>query len=309
VGIARSFTVRVAAALLSLVATGMALGGLAVAGLGLTLRQANADVQSLALITTGLIAAGVALAIPGGVAVIWSRVAGYADAPMAAPRGGSIAAVLAAAVLIPAALATQLGPLAAYWRDVLALASEHDVWRSANGPSALVFMPAMGVLLVPALEAMTALTLALSNGVLLALIAVRSTAAIRHAAIGAVLVGGLVGASGIGVVTTERLAPAVESLIRDTADAGGQEQARALDMLARHRAVGVESAWTLTWAWGAMALLALAARTVLQRSADNLPDTLAAVLPLNGLDETTRSQALLDAADQLHRTTPPVRRF
>ena len=307
--LARTFTVRVASALLSMVATGMALGGLALAGLGVTLRQANADVQSLALITAGLIAAGVCLAIPGGAAVIWSRVAGYWDTSVAAPRGGSIAAIVLASVAIPAALATQLGPLAAYWRDVLALASEYDVWRTANGPTALVFVPAMGVLLVPALEAIAALTLALSCGLLIALIAVRSSAAIRHAAIGAVLVGGLVGASGVGVVTTERLSPAVEDLIRETPDGGGQEQARALGMLTRHRAVGVESAWTLTWAWAALALLALATRAVLNRTTDDAADALTALVPLEGLDETTRAQALLDAADRLHRTTPPVRRF
>ena len=305
-GIARSFTVRVASALLSLVATGMALGGLALTGLGFTLRQANADVESLALITTGLILVGITLAIPGGVAVIWSRVTGYSDSSMAPPVGG-IAGVLLAAVLIPAALATQVGPLIAYWRDVLALASEYDVWRTANGPSALVFMPAVGVLLVPALEALAAITLTLSCGLLLLLIAVRSTAAIRHAAIGAVLVGGLVAASGAGVVTTERLAPAVENLIRETANAA--EQAQALGLLARHRSVGAESVWTLTWAWAAMALLALATRTVIKAGSNDASDLLAGVLPLEGLDEITRERALLDAADQLHRTTPPVRRF
>ena len=52
----------------------------------------------------------------------------------------------------------------------------------------------------------------------------------------------------------------------------------------------------------------LAARAV---SGGEEPDTAMNIdaAALHGLDEITREQVLLDAADRLHRTTPPVRRF
>ena len=87
-----------------------------------------------------------------------------------------------------------------------------------------------------------------------------------------------------------------------------QDRARALALLERHRAVASGSVWALSWAWAAMVGLALAARAV---SGGEEPDTAMNIdaASLHGLDEITREQVLLDAADRLHRTTPPVRRF
>ena len=297
---ARTFTERVASALLSLVATGMAIGGVCLAGLGVALRQAGSDLEGMPIITSGLVSLGGILAVPGGVGVVWARMAGYSSGARAGWRNGSALAVALAAAAIPLGLATQLGPLASYWQDVLRLASEYRVWESASGPGALIAVPAAGVLLVPAVEAAAAVVLALSCGLLLVLVVARSAAAVRLTAIGALLSGGLVAGSWAGVVTTERLLPLAEAVIRDTPDPGGQEQARALTLVSQHRAVAADSAVTLAWALAAMALLALATRgardSVVEETIDNGPQGPS----LYDMDEGARAQALLDAADRLH---------
>jgi hypothetical protein len=260
VSLVRRFTERVAAALLSLVATGMALGGLALAGLGATLRQTDIDMDGMPVITAGLMAAGAILALAGGISVIWSRGAGFSDQRLALLPGSGLL-VLPAAAALPVLLATQLDGLIVYWLDVARLADQYNVWASANGPTALVFVPAAGVLLVPALEAMTALVLALACALQIVLILVRSAAIVKLSAVGALLVGGLTGASWMGTVATERIAPAVEALIRTTA-AAGLEQTQALALLARHRAVGSDSVWTLSLGCAGLVLLAIGVRRV-----------------------------------------------
>ena len=246
--------------------------------------------------------------MPGGAALIWARSSGYAGTCLRVAWGAPVAVLLLAAVALPVVLASQLGPLLAYWRDIAALAAEYEVWESANGPSALVFLPAMGVLLVPALQAFAAGVVALSCTLLLMSLLARSAAALTLPAMGALLVGGLIAGSWIGVGATERLAPDVEALIQTMDDPGGQDRTLALALLERHRAVGTGSAWALSWAWAAMVLLAVGARVASGgKERDTAMDLDAA--SLQGLDETTREQALLDAADRLHRTTPPIRRF
>ena len=213
-----------------------------------------------------------------------------------------------AAAALPLTLAIALGPLIAYWRDIARLAAEYRVWESANGPSALVFMPAMGVLLVPALEAIAACVVALGCSLLLVLMLARSAAALKLSAVAALLVGGLTVGSWVGVGATERLAPSVETLFRTMDDAGGQDRAGGLALLERHRSVASGSVWALSWAWAVMVGLAVAARAV---SGGEERDTAMNIdaASLQGLDDITREQALLDAADRLHRTTPPVRRL
>lgn len=306
---ARRFTERVATALLSLVATGMALGGVALAGLGATLRSTGSDlIEGMPVITAALMGLGVVLALPGGVAVIWVRGTGYSGARLAVSWGTPVVVLLLVAAALPVALATQLGPLTSYWRDIARLAAEYDVLKSANGPAALVFVPVMGVLLVPALEALAAGVVALGCGLLLVLMAARSAAVLKLSAIAALLVGGLTAASWVGVGVTERLVPSAESLIQTSADAGDRERGRALALLERHRAVVSGSVWALSWGWAVMILLAVGTRAVSGgEERDTAMDLDAAAL--RGLDDITREQALLDAADRLHRTTPPVRRF
>lgn len=303
--LARTFTQRVAAALLFPAAMAMTLGGLALVGLGTTLRQTNFDIDGLSIVTGGLMALGLALAVPGGVAVVWARVSGYSTDGLTVASKRHLIVLVAAAAAIPFALAATLGPLTGYWRDVIDLAVQYEVLESFNGPSGLVFVPVAGVLLVPALEAAAAVLVALSCLLLILLLAVRSAEAPRMTMIAAILLCGLLAGSWIGVLTTERLAPAVEQVIRDTADPGGQEQARAHALLTRHRDVGLHSAWMLSWATAAMVLLAFAARALTGSVPE--PDPMAP--PLHELGGDARAEALLDAADRLQRTTPPARRF
>ena len=65
---ARTFTERVATALLSLVATGMAIGGVALAGLGATLRQIDSDMEGMPIITAGLMASAACWPCPAALA-------------------------------------------------------------------------------------------------------------------------------------------------------------------------------------------------------------------------------------------------
>lgn len=306
--LARTFTERIATALLSLVASGMALGGVAMAGLGATLRQTGFAMEGMPVITGGLMAVGAVLALSGGMSMIWTYAAGYSGARLSVAGGTRVIMLLLFATALPVAVATQLGALAEYWQDVARLAAEYEVWESANGPSALVFAPVMGVLLVPGVQAIAAIVMALSCALAVVLVLARSGAAHRLVTIGALLAAGLTIASWVGVAVTERLAPGVETLVRTTAAPGAQEQDRALALLQRHRAVVTASAWTLSWALVAVALLAAGTRAV-SRVAVGEDRIAADPAALHSLDETTRAEALLEAADRLHRTTPPVRRF
>ena len=301
---ARTFTERLATALLSLIATGMATGGLALAGLGFTLRQIDSDIGGMPIITAGLMGLGGILAVSGGAGVIWARLARDSGGRATVGQPGVVSF---AAVAIPLGLAVWLAPLISYWQDVLRLAVEYRVLESFNGPSGLVFVPIMGVLLVPTLEAVAALAVALSCLLLVLLMATRSTAAIRLPAIGTLLVGGLVAGSWVGVVTTERLAPLVEAVVRDTSDAGGQEQTQVLALLTRHRETTAESAIALAFAWAAVALLVMSTRGGSARSQPDAIEIEPQRPSLQDPDEAVRAQALLDAADDLYRTTPPRR--
>ena len=64
-------------ALFSLVATGMATGGVALAGLGVTLRITAADMEGMPVISGALLATGAVVAIAGGIGAIGARGAGY----------------------------------------------------------------------------------------------------------------------------------------------------------------------------------------------------------------------------------------
>lgn len=302
--LARTFTQRVAAALLQLVAGAMATGGIALAGMGVVLRRNDLGIDGMAIVAGGLMALGVALAVPGGVSVVWVRLSGYATDRLTVASKSHLLRLMLVAAAMPLALAATLGPLIGYWRDVIELAVQYEVLESFNGPSGLVFVPVAGVLLVPALEAAAAGLVALSCLLLILLLAVRSAEAPRLTTIAAILLCGLLAGSWIGVLTTERLAPAVEQVIRDTADPGGQEQARALALLTRQLEVGLRSASMLSWGTAAMVLLAFAVRTFtgVVPAADPIGP------PLHGLEGDSRAEALLDAADRLHRTTP-ARRF
>ena len=307
--IARRLTERVAAAWVSLIATAMATGGVALAGLGATLRQTAVDIEGITVITSGLMVMGAALAITGAIGGIanW-RLSRDSGAPADISSSHALGLAAAAAAL-PVILTLQLAPLVAYWRDVVRLADEYDLLTTANGPSALLFVPAAGVLLVPGLEAVAAITVAMLCAAILLSTLTRSAAVVKLTAIGAVLVGGLFVGIWVGVFVTERLAPAVEALVRTTADVNSQEQARVLELLERHRSVGLRSARTLSWGWVAVVVIAFGTRAVVRpRTAPSDVAHAPELLSTDGMDEAARKRALLDAADHVYRTTRP-RRF
>ena len=301
---ARTFTERITTALLSFVASGMAIGGMALAGLGITVRQTGTDMAGMPVIVAGLIGVGAVLAISGGVSLIWTRRSEHFGEYLDVVPGGRVIALAVFAAALPLALATQLGGLVAYWRDIARLAVEYEVWTSANGPSALVFVPAMGVLLVPAVQAIAAGVVALSCILLLALVTTRVGAGPKLVTIGALLAAGLTIASWLGTAVTERMVPSAEAVIRSTAVPGAQEQDRALALLQQHRVVVAASAWTLSWAWVALALLAAGTRAVSQVTAGD-PELIRDPAALRSPDESTRAEALLEAAEHLHKRTPP----
>ena len=306
--IARRFTERVATAWVSLIATALITAGVTLAGMGATLRQTAFDITGMTLITSGLMVMGAALAITGAISGIANRKVSRDSGAPVELSSLHLKGLVGAAAALPVILALQLAPLIAYWRDLIRLAEQYDLLATANGPSALVFVPAAGVLLVPGLEAVAAITVAMLCAFMLLLTLTRSAVVLKLTAIGALLVGGLCAGSWVGVLVTERLAPAVDTLVRTTADANGQEQARVLELVERHRMVCIRSAQALSWGWLAVALIAFATRAVVRvRTApSDITDALQ-LRSINGLDELAREKALLDAADRLYRNTPPRR--
>jgi hypothetical protein len=305
--IARRITERAATAWVSLIATALVTGGVMLAGMGATLRQTAFDITGINVITSGLMVMGAVLAITGAISGIanW-RVSRDADAP-ADVSSGHLKALVGAVATLTVTLALLLTPLIAYWRDLVRLADEYDVLATANGPSGLVFVPAAGVLLVPGLEAIAAMTIATLFAAVLLLTLTRSAAVLKLTAIGAVLVGGLCIGSWVGVLVTERLAPVVDTLVRTTANAN--EQASMLELLARHRMVCMRSAQALSLGWVAVVFIAFGTRAVVRpRTAPSDITTAPQLLSVEGMDERAREKALLDAADDLYRNTPP-RRF
>jgi hypothetical protein len=307
--IARRFTERAATAWVSLIATALVTAGVMLAGMGATLRRTAFDITGMTVITSGLMVMGAALAITGAISGIVNRsVSRDSDAP-ADVSSVHLKGLVGAAATLPVILALLLTPLIAYWRDLVRLADQYDLLATANGPSAFVFVPAAGVLLVPGLEAVTAITVAMHFAAISLLTLTRSAAVLKLTAIGTVLVGGLCASSWVGVLATERLAPAVETLVRTTADANGQEQARVLELMERHRMVCMRSAQALSCGWVAVVFIAFGTRAVVRPG--TAPSDIARapqLLSMDGMDELAREKALLDAADHLYRNTPP-RRF
>lgn len=304
--IARRITERAATAWVSLLATALVTGGLMLAGMGATLRQTAFDITGITVITSGLMVMGAVLAITGAISGIANWRVPRDVAPADVSRG-HLEALVGAAATLPVILAVLLMPLIAYWRDLVRLADQYDLLATANGPSGLVFAPAAAVLLVPGLEAVAAIAVAIHFASILLLTLTRSAAVLKLTSIGTVLVGGLCVGSWVGVLATERLAPVVETLVRTTANA--QEQPLLLELLERHRMVCMRSAQALSFGWVAVLFIAFGARAVVRPRTTPTDTALAPeLLSIDGMDEQAREKALLDAADRLYRNTPP-RRF
>src|SRR5262245_22372967 len=283
--IARRITERAATAWVSLLATALVTGGVMLAGMGVTLRQMAFDITGINVITSGLMVMGAVLAITGAISGIanW-RVSRDSDSPVDV-SSGHLKELVAAAATLPVILALLLTPLIAYWRDLVRLADQYDLLSTANGPSGLVFVPAAGVLLVPGLEAVAAVTVAVHFAAVLLLTLTRSVAVLKVTAVGAVLVGGLCVGSWVGVLVTEQLAPEIETLVRTTS-ANAQEQVLLLELVERHRMVCMRSAQALSWGWVAVVFIAFGTRVVVRPSTASSDVThTPELLVLHGVDE------------------------
>ena len=303
---ARRLTDRIATAWSSLIATALVGAGFLLAGMGVTFRLAPLDFEGMTVITTGLMVMGVTLAITGILAGIANRrLSRDAGAP-ADVSSSHLAMLVAAAATLPVILFLLSTPLITYWRDLVRLADQYNLLETANGPSGLVFVPAAVVLLVPGLEAVAAITIAMLCALIVLMTLIRSAAVLKLTTIGVLLVGGLCAACWVGVYATERLAPAVDNLIRTTAETRDQEQARLLELAERHRMVSMSSAQALSLGWIALVLIAIGARAVVDpRTAPGDATRSDRMPPVDSMDEQARERALLDAADRLSRNTPP----
>lgn len=277
--------------LMRVLASAITVAGICLIGMSATTGVIGIEWEGLPALATGLALMGSALACAGGVAIVRGRRDDDADERLDGSTG-RVGLVLLVAAVLPVLLVWQLSPLLAYWRDVAALGDRYDGWSSANGPSGLLLVPAAGVLLVPGVEVIGAVAAVLTCACVL-LLALSGSGCVRKvSAAGAILTAGLCVASGLGAWTTERLAPGVETAIRTTAKPVAEERGLALALLARQRSVSSESARTLGWA--ALAMIGLAAGT------SSIPR---ARMAARGPGQTsTREQALLDAAEQLHRS-------
>ena len=225
---------------------------------------------------------------------------------------------------VPLLILSQLQPLAAFWRDVIALADRLNLWeglQQSNGLSGVVLMPVFAALALPTLDAIAAATHTVGSVLLLLLLLVRSTRVPRVLVLCVLIQGGLVGASTLGTLTVERLAPSIEQLIRETPDAGGSEQMRAAQELQRYRAVTGGASRTLTAAWGLLAiwtpllLFSGRARRTFAAADPTGNEATSGALPridpahISGMADPARAQAYVDAAKHIDEATPPSRWF
>jgi hypothetical protein len=326
--LARSVANRIAFTLLRLAATCMTM-----AAAGLTVAAAAAwtiDAEAAQFVGIASIQVATVFAFAGGTALylVWARTTWLPDGtPAQASTGSSLDGWL---ILFPLTLAgmslllaSQLQPLAAFWRDVFALANQLNVWEEVlrgGGLSGIVLMPVFAALALPGLEVLAAAAYVLEALLLLVLLFLRSSRVPRALILCVLIQGGLVGASLRGATVVERIAPSIEQLIRETPDPGGTEQTRALDALQRYRVVTEDSSRTLAVAWLPLAtwtpLLLLSGRPRTAFAPDpSEADAMSGALPhldpqrVSALPEDARARAYVQAAKQIDETTPPSRWF
>ncbi len=223
---------------------------------------------------------------------------------------------------VPTMMLVQLEPLAAFWRDVFALADQLNFWQGLqrNSPdSGYVLIPIFSVLALPAVDAAAAAATVVGSSLLIALLLVRSTRVPRALLLCAILQGALVLASAVGELVVERLAPSTEELVRSSPDPGGVEQAQIMATLQRYRAVVRGASETMAWSWGAIAvwvpLLVLSVRgratfAAVNGSGEPTLGGLAADAPnYSAMDDQARERAYLAAAQQVDRSTRASRWF
>jgi hypothetical protein len=326
---ARSVVERLVLALLRLAATCMTIAAPALIVPAAALWVMDAEMARLAGVAS--IQLAVVFAFAGGTALYlvrartrWLPDGQHSSASAGSGLDGWMILFPLTLVGLPLLIFSQLQPLAAFWRDVLMLADQLDLWQGLQGDtgaSGLVLMPVIAALAVPAVELIAAATQTIASVLLILLLLLRSSRVPRALLLCVLIQGGLVGSSLLGAMAVERLAPSVEQLIRETPDGAGTEQTRALDELQRYRAVtrgasqALTAAWVLLAAWAPLLLFNDRARTTFAPvDAPNAEARLGALphidpAQVSAMTDRARAQAYVDAAKHVDEATPPSRWF
>lgn len=320
----------IAFALLRLAAACLTMAGVAFVAPALALQASGAGADWVRSVVAGSFGLAAAFLSAGGVSLYLRhrQTPWLPDGPRSQASAGSgfdswLILLPLTLIGVPALMLVQLGPLAAFWRDVLALADQYNVWQDLqrNAPdSGYVLMPIIAALAVPMIETAAALATVLASALVFPLLLVRSVRVPRALLVCVLMHGALVLAGAFGAVVVERVIPSIEALVRET-DPGGPGdavQAQILDALQRYGAVVRRSTGTLAWAWGAIAIwvpLLLvtprgrAAFAAAGPSHDDDAPTIVLTPPLSAMDDQVRARAYRDAAEQVDRSTRPSRWF
>ena len=326
---ARSIVEWFAFGLLRLAATGSAASGIAILAAAGAVQAAGAGAGWVRLVIGGSLGLAVALLFAGGISLYLRRAptTWLPDGPRSQRSAGSgfdgwLIFFPLTLIGVPALMLVQLRPLAAFWRDVFALADQLNFWQGLqrNSPdSGYILIPIFSALALPAIDAAAAASAGVGSALLIALLLVRSTRVPRALLLCVILQGALVLASAVGAIVVERLAPSIEQLVRSTPDPSGVEQAQILAPLERYGAVVQGASQTLAWSWGAIAvwapllLLSVRARATFAAVARSGAPAIGGVTNdapnYSAMDDQARERAYLDAAQQVDRSTRASRWF
>jgi hypothetical protein len=315
--------------LLRLAATASAVSGIALLAAAGAVQATGAGAGWVRPVVGGSLGLAVLLIFAGGIS-LYLRRARAAWLPEGLRSQGSAGSgfdgwlILFPLTLIgvPALMLVELRSLAAFWRDVFALADQLDFWQGLQrnpADSGYLLMPIFAALALPGVDAAAAASAVAGSALMVGLLLVRSTRVPRALLLCVILQGALVLTSAVGAIVVERLTPSIEQLVRSTPDPSGVEQAQIMAQLQRYSAVVQAASKTLAWGWGAIALwaplllLSVRARATfaavagtgeltLDGMANHAPDFLA-------MDDHARERAYLDAAQQVDRSTRAARWF
>jgi hypothetical protein len=324
---ARAIVEWFAFGLLRLAATGSAASGIALLAAAGAVQAAGAG--WVRLVIGGSLGLAVLLLLAGGISLYLRRApATWLPDGLRSQRSagsgfdGWLILFPLTLIGVPALMLVELRPLAAFWRDVFALADQLNFWQGLQrnpADSGYVLMPIFAALALPGVDAAAAASAVVGSALMIALLLVRSTRVPRALLLCVILQGALVLASTVGAIVVERLTPSIEQLVRSTPDPGGAEQAQIMAQLQRYGAVVQDAGKTLAWGWGAIALwaplllLSVRARATfaavagtgeqtLDGMANHAPNFLA-------MDDQARERAYLDSAQQVDRSTRASRWF
>ena len=201
-----------------LIASGIAL--LAAAG---AVQAAGVGGASVRPVIVGSLGLAVALLFAGGLSrylrhasTTWLPDGPHSQRSSGAGFDGWLILFPSTLIGVPALMLLRLQPLAAFWRDVFALADQFNFWQELQRNSAgsgYVLMPVFSALALPGVEAAAAAATTIGSALLIALLLVRSTRVPRALLLCVLLQGALVPASAVGTTVVVRVTPSIEQLV------------------------------------------------------------------------------------------------